>query len=576
MAEMQTPAAGTPVLDPPGTQTPVTGRPAGAPPAGKKKKGSKKMVKRIIAIVVAVAVIAGIAFGMWRFLFSEPKQEILRDTVTYGSISNPVEGYGVTKALNSATITLTTKGTVQEVFVSEGDFVTEGTPLYTIDSTDAYAAMEEAQKTVRNYEKQLQAIYDSYEDLTVRPAFNGKLLLAEGTEDLAVGNDISPSTKLATLVDDSKMKLTLYFNYTYENDIYVGQTARVSIPASMSQPTGTVEQINKVRYITPEGAVCFQVVIGVDNPGTLTADMGATAILTGASGEDIYAYNSGKLEYNRTADITTKVGGEILSLNLINYADVTTGDVLMTISGEDNEEQIASLENQLKTAKENLTKAQENLANFNAVAPISGTVISCGLVAGTEVAENTTAIIIADTSVMTVEISVDERNINYVSMGMPVELSDWNGNVYTGTVTNISLNGNMENGASSFPVTIRMENPGGQLMSNMSINYSFQGSHVDNCLMVPVQSVKQIAGEDGEPVSVVFVEKPSRPDNAITVPEGVTGVPTEAEGFYAVPVEVGANDVYNAEIISGLEEGDVVFTSYMAPGDDMGGGIAVG
>src|SRR5699024_648318 len=152
----------------------------------------------------------------------------------------------------------------------------------------------------------------SYEDLTVRPAFNGKLLLAEGTEDLAVGNDISPSTKLATLVDDSKMKLTLYFNYTYENDIYVGQTARVSIPASMSQPTGTVEQINNVRYITPEGAVCFQVVIGVDNPGTLTADMGATAILTGASGEDIYAYNSGKLEYNRTADITTKVGGEIL------------------------------------------------------------------------------------------------------------------------------------------------------------------------------------------------------------------------------------------------------------------------
>ena len=576
MAEMQTPAAGTPVLDPPGTQTPAKGRPSGAPPAGKKKKGSKKMVKRIIAIVVAVAVIAGIAFGMWRFLFSEPKQEILRDTVTYGSISNPVEGYGVTKALNSATITLTTKGTVQEVFVSEGDFVTEGTPLYTIDSTDAYAAMEEAQKTVRNYEKQLQAIYDSYEDLTVRPAFNGKLLLAEGTEDLAEGNDISPSTKLATLVDDSKMKLTLYFNYTYENDIYVGQTARVSIPASMSQPTGTVEQINKVRYITPEGAVCFQVVIGVDNPGTLTADMGATAILTGASGEDIYAYNSGKLEYNRTADITTKVGGEILSLNLINYADVTTGDVLMTISGEDNEEQIASLENQLKTAKENLTKAQENLANFNAVAPISGTVISCGLVAGTEVAENTTAIIIADTSVMTVEISVDERNINYVSMGMPVELSDWNGNVYTGTVTNISLNGNMENGASSFPVTIRMENPGGQLMSNMSINYSFQGSHVDNCLMVPVQSVKQIAGEDGEPVSVVFVEKPSRPDNAITVPEGVTGVPTEAEGFYAVPVEVGANDVYNAEIISGLVEGDVVFTSYMAPGDDMGGGIAVG
>ncbi len=569
MAEMQT--QGTPVLDPPAPGA----APARKAPMGKKNKGKNKWIGRVIAIVVAVAVIAGIAVGMYRFLFTEPEQEILRDTATYGSISNSIEGYGVTKALNSASITLTTGGTVQEVFVSEGDFVAEGTPLYTIDSTAAYEALEQAQKTVDNYQKQLQAIYDSVDDLTIRPAFAGKLLLAEGAENLSVGGSVGTGTKLATLVDDSRMKLTLYYNYTYENDIHVGQSARVSIPASMSQVQGTVDEVNMVRYITPEGAVCFQVVIGVDNPGTLTADMGATAILTGANGEDIYAYDSGKLAYNRTADVTAKVGGEILSMELMNYADVTPGDVLMTISGEDNEEQIATLENQIQTALENLTKAQENLANFNAVAPISGTVLSCGLVAGEEVAENTTAIIIADTSVMTVEISVDERNINYVKMGMPVELSDWSGNMFTGTVTNISLSGNMENGASSFPVTVRMENPGGQLMSNMSINYSFQGSHVDNCLMVPVQSVKQIAGEDGEPLSVVFVEKPTRPDNAVAIPEGTTGVPTEADGFYAVPVVTGANDVYNVEIVSGLEEGDVVFTSYMAP-DDMGGGIMVG
>ena len=75
---------------------------------------------------------------------------------------------------------------------------------------------------------------------------------------------------------------------------------------------------------------------------------------------------------------------------------------------------------------------------------------------------------------------------------------------------------------------------------------------------------------------MVFVEKSSRPDNAVDIPEGTTGVPTEADGFYAVPVEVGINDVYNVEILSGLEEGDTVFTSYMAAGDNMGGGIMIG
>ena len=562
MADIQTPVTEA-AVQPEAPRTPVK---------QKKNKPKKKLRNRIIAVVIILAVVAAVAFFMWKFLFGEEEKEILRDSAYYGSISNKVEGYGVTKALNSASITLTTGGTVQEVYVSEGDFVTEGTPLYTIDSTDAFAALEEAQKTVRNYEKQLQAIYDSYNDLTVRPAFNGKLLLAEGMQSLTAGSEIGGGTKLGTLVDDGRMKLTLYYNYAYENEIRVGQSARVSIPASMSQVTGSVEQVNKVRYITPEGAVCFQVVIVMDNPGTLTADMGATAILSGAGGEEIYPYDGGKLEYYRTTDVVAKVGGEILSVNLINYADVTTGDVLLSVSADDNDDQIAALENQLKNARENLDKTQQNLDNFNAVAPISGTVISCGLIPGEKVAENTTAIIIADTSMMTVEINVDERSINYVKMGMPVDLTDWNGNYYMGTVTNISLNGNMQNGASTFPVTIRMENPDGSLMSNMSINYSFQASQADNCLMVPVQSVKNISDAEGNPISVVFVEKDRRPDNAIEVPEGLTGVPTEEDGFYAVPVEVGISDVYNVEILSGLEEGDVVFTSYMA-GDDMYGGM---
>jgi multidrug efflux pump subunit AcrA (membrane-fusion protein) len=555
MADIQTPQAET--------QAPAA-RPAPAP-AKKKNRPKGRAGRRIVVLVLAAAVVLAAVLAVRNLLFGEEEQEILRDTAGYGSISNEVQGYGYTKALSSASITLTTGGMVQEVFVSEGDFVTEGDPLYTIDSTDAYAALEEAQKTVSNYQKQLQAIYDSYNDLTVRPPFNGKLLLDEMPE-ITVGSNVGAGTTVARLVDDSRMKLTLYYNYAYEDDIFVGQTARVSIPVSMSQVTGQVEEIDKVRYITPEGTVCFQVVIAMDNPGTLTAGMGAAAVLTGAGGEDIYAYDSGKLAYSRTADIVTKAGGEVLSVQLMNYADVTTDQVLLQLSAEDNDDQIAALENQLKTAQESLTRAQENLANFNAVAPISGTVLSCGLTAGERVSENTTAIVIADTSVMTVDISVDERSISYVKLGMEVELTDWNDNAYVGTVTNVSLTGTMENGAASFPVTVQVDNPDGSLMSNMSINYSFQASQADWCLMVPVQSVKNVSDAEGNAITVVFVEKDQRPDNAVTLPEGLDGVPTEDEGFYAVPVEVGISDVYNAEIRSGLEDGDTVFTSYMSAG----------
>ncbi len=51
-----------------------------------------------------------------------------------------------------------------------------GDPLYTIDSSEAVAAVEAAQKTVENYEKQLQTIYDAANYLTVTADYSGTLL----------------------------------------------------------------------------------------------------------------------------------------------------------------------------------------------------------------------------------------------------------------------------------------------------------------------------------------------------------------------------------------------------------------
>ncbi len=49
-----------------------------------------------------------------------------------------------------------------------------------------------------------------------------------------------------------------------------------SIPAVMRAFTGTVEKVNRVSYISPEGAVHFEAVVVFDNPGTLTAGMDAS------------------------------------------------------------------------------------------------------------------------------------------------------------------------------------------------------------------------------------------------------------------------------------------------------------
>ena len=103
------------------TVQPQAPAPAPAPAQGKpplKKKGAqkKKMAKRLIALAVAAAVCLGGGFALHRFLNSGSGDlgEIYAQPASIGSIQSTVSGSGTAKAKESAAITLTQSGTVQE------------------------------------------------------------------------------------------------------------------------------------------------------------------------------------------------------------------------------------------------------------------------------------------------------------------------------------------------------------------------------------------------------------------------------------------------------------------------------
>ncbi len=550
----------------------VTERPVpGAGLAKPQKKRNKKLIKRTIGIAVLVAVVGGIGFGLYSLFHEDAgSQEIMTGEVTRGSIESTVTGSGTAIPLKSETITLSGSGTVTEVYVSDGDFVNEGDPLYSIDSKDARTAVDDAKSTLENYQKQLKAIYDSYADLTVTAPFAGKLL---ETADIQVGDDVGSGTQLCKLVDDKTLKLELYFSYAYENEITVGKTAEVSIPATMDVRSGTVEKVNFVNRISPEGSRLFSAVISVQNPGTLSADMGATATLTTSGGEKIFPYEAGKLAYNRTADVVAKTSGKATSVNLLNYNDVSAGQVLLHLSAEeDDDERIASLENSISDAEEALQKAEKNLANFNAVAPMSGTVQSCSLNVGDEVENGRVAVSIADTTVMSVEAKVDSMNVGNVKPGMYCDVVQWgrDGEMhYSGVVESVSLEAKNENGYAYFPAVIKVDNPDGTMMSGMYVDYSLVASQSEDCLIVPVQAVRYTA--DGQ--ACLLVQTDETPENALDPESTGLDIP---KGFVPVAVTVGLSDNFNAEITSGVNEYDVVFTQYISSGGNSYSGMMIG
>ena len=512
----------------------------------------------------------------------------------------------------------------ERVTAAEEDVITAQERVKTAEEgvTAAEKDVVSAQERVESARKDLEKIRAKLDDLQVKAAYTGKVL---EVAKLTPGDKLSEGAKVATLVDDTRFRLTQYYSYAYADEIKPGQSARVSVPSLMSELSGVVETVHMISRPTAEGSQLFSAEIVVDNDGALAADMDASAAID--TGDEFAApYDSGKLEYYRTSDLKTDVGGTVIESILVDYLPVQRGQVVVILDSDTLDDQISDAQKVVEdrqkdvedrekavdsakkavtdaekgvdsarkgvtdaqdgvttalrgveTAKKGVTeaektvaenekaveeaqkkvlKAQEELLKCNAVAPIDGKVIGLNLVQGEEVAANTTAMIISDTSSIIVNATVDSRNISYIKKGLPVDLNQWDQAFATGYVESVSLSSTSSNGVTTYPLVIAVDSPDENFQVNSDVRYTIVASQNDNCLLVPIQCVRNASTEDGESVTVVYVGG-ERPDNALDDVVIFEDIPND---FWPVPVEIGIQDSFNVEIRSGLEAGQEVFT----------------
>ena len=545
-------------------------------------------------LALAAAVLAAGGFGAVRLLGGGGGgEQIVTDLVTRDTIQSTVKGSGAASARESVSLNPPVSATVLALHVKEGDRVEKGTVLYELDPAEAQKATEEAKKSLTEAEKgvtaaaerlqaaqkQLSETEEEYQkllaskaDLTVTAPFDGKLVEAAS---LLPDAEITAGQKLATLVSSNRLKLSLYYSYAYLDQLRVGQEAAVSIPAVMASVPGKISEINKVEFVTPEGSKCFEVVVALDNPGTLTEGMAASAGLT-VGGQAVYPYQNGKLAYQETREVTAKVPGPLKTSFLHNHAPVKKGQAILVLGPDELDKQleekresvtsaresvdsartaVESAQETLASARDKVKKALEQEADMAVKAPITGTVLTCLLEQGEKADAGQLGILLADTSVMRIDIQVDERNVSRVKTGMTCTITQTGlggeENTFEGTVESVSLTGKSENGVSFFPAVVKVDNGDGAMLNGMSIEYELVLAQSEDCLVVPAQAVQYT--EQG---SCLFVKADRRPDNAVDLGDGVE-IP---RGFYAVPVETGLSNSAQVEIKSGVEEGMEVFT----------------
>lgn len=530
-----------------------------------KKTRRKFPIKRAVALVVAAAVVVGGGFGIKTLFFQNETQTALTETTTYGSLSTVIEGTGTTMPADSVTYTTASTTEITGVYVSAGDTVEAGDLLYTQDDSELDEEIEEyqdelteLQNTLSDASDQLSELNERLADLKVTAPFSGRIT------DVTVrtGDTVGSGTKLATLVDDSKMTLTQYFSYAYEDQVYVGMKAGVSIASLMTTLDGTVTEIKKVDRVTAEGTRCFAVTVTLDNPGALTEGMSGAGYLLTDGGEKLYPAVEGTLEPYASEDITATESGKLTAVNVDDYETVTAGTTLFVIDGSDLEDQVETTQRSITQTQEKITQTQEKIteaeekrSDYQVTAEISGKIIMVGVQEGEAPRQaGQTAVTLYNLDAMTITANIDELDIDNITMGMEVDITQSGAESdthYTGTVTAISYEATNTNGVAYFPITITIPSEGA-LSAGVNVSYTITVGDESEGVLAPIAALKSTS--EG---TCLFVKADTRPDNAVDLEDGV--VP---DGFYAVPVETGVSNSQYVRILSGVEEGVEVFTRY--------------
>lgn len=529
-----------------------------------------------LTVLILAALVAGAAYVVHRTGQSAEEDTVQTAVATRGYLETYVEGSGYTAAKTRAELGKDLKGKVLTVGAATGDTVTAGQVLLTVDPTEMRAELEDAQTALNEAHKGVNDANKTLSDLTVTAPFTGRLLPpGEVTSDTAGGEDTAPAspeevkiqkgdevdsgTVLGTLVDDTNMRLELYYSYAYIDKLKVGQSAVVSIPQTMGTVTGTVDQIDRIEKISDEGGRLFRATVTFRNPGTLKAGMDATATVT-ADGLNIAPTGSGKLAYSRETQLTTKASGTASAACAPSYQKFTAGQTILRLTSDDATAALQSAQQLVQSRQETVNELTQRIGQCTVVSPINGVVMSMNAVEGEDLTGETVPCVVADTQNIIVNADIAMSDVPSVQAGQPAFLSMYYGNdtlTFTGTVQSVALEANKDNNNQgsmpTFPAVISVDPVEGQpLRPDFSVDYRITTAQAEDCIMVPSSAVVNTA--DGVAVFAQPAEGQTF-DNAQPIPEGAE-VP---EGFVLVPVEVGISDAENTEILSGLDEGTTVF-----------------
>jgi HlyD family secretion protein len=244
-----------------------------------------------------------------------------------------------------------------------------------------------------------------------------------------------------------------------------------------------------------------------------------------------------------------------------------------------------SSERRITQSRANLTRVSDVLQKTTYAAPFDGVITNLPVregetvVIGIQNSPGSTLMTLADMSVITSEVKVDETDIVNVKLGQSadVTIDAIPRKIFHGVVTEIGNNAIVRSTgvatsqqatasqeAKDFKVVVTVQDPPQDLRPGLSSTAKITTASRENVLTIPIQALTIRANAD--------LEKTRQENGAVqaAAPTGVTKEKKteEVQGVFVirnkkaefVPVETGISGTTDVEVLNGLREGDEIIT----------------
>jgi HlyD family secretion protein len=459
-------------------------------------------MKRIWQMGGIIVVVAALSVGGYLKFAAQPASaasaaNLNTATVQRGTLAATVNAAGNITAAQQVALNFQQTGVVQKVNVQVGDQVKAGQALAALDTTDLQLQVQNAQVNLKVAQDKLaqaknpntaQDIASARAQVDSAQAAYNKLVAGAAASDIAAAQ---------TAVTSAQAAYTAAVNAANAGDSNLA-TAAAAVQKAQAAVQAAQAAYDKIAGEPNIGSSQQALTLQSATTDYQSALAGYQSLQATSKSDAASKVQSAKAALGQAQANLVKLQTQVNQNDVVAAkAQVTQAqnNLDKLLAGSDaNTLDIA--QNGVDQANIALQQAQAALAQAQVVAPFDGIVTAVNVTPGQEAANSTAgAIQLADLNHLQVVVNMAEVDVNKTKVGQDVQvtLDAVPNRTFQGKVSLIAPAGVMTQGVVNYPVTIDLTNPSNAVKTGMTANLNVIIAQHDNVLMVPNRAVKTAA-----------------------------------------------------------------------------------